>query len=130
MVGPTGYERTIARHHSGGLAVIYSSATASGSKTQNMKSFEDWAMGANLMIQRYAVVAKCEIVVSIEAKSARWACGAHWCSAALSVPDAKFAAIEFWDKRNWVVALIADPSTAGGRIAGCLLEKDRVAATP
>jgi hypothetical protein len=112
------------------LRVIYSFATASGSKALNMKSFEDWAMGANLMIQRYAVIAKCEIVVSIEAKRARWACGPHWCSAAPSVPDAKFAAVEFWDSRSWVVALVCDPSTAGGRIAGCLLEKDRATATP
>lgn len=95
-----------------------------------MKSFEDWAMGANLMIQRYGVIAKCDIIVSIEAKRARWACGTHWCNAAPSVPDAKFAAVEFWDSRNWVVALISDPSTAGGRIAGCLLERDRAIASP
>jgi hypothetical protein len=89
-----------------------------------MMSFEDWALGANLMIQRYADVAKCEIEASIDGKRARWACGTHWCNAAPSLPDAKFTTVEFWDSRNWVVALIADPSVAGRRIAGCLLEKD------
>jgi hypothetical protein len=108
--------------------MLYSFATGSG-KAQNMKSFEDWAMGANHMIQRYAVIAKCEIVVSIETTHARWACGAHWCNAAPSVPNEKFAAVEFWDSRNWIVALIADPANAGSRIAGCLLEKDRATAT-